>query len=721
MTIKLGDLLVRLTGDSTSFEKMIDDATRRMTQASEKLTAAGQKMTLAVTTPLAALGAASVKAFSDFDDAMTKSTAIMGDMTAEVRQSMEEQARAISRRSVTSAKDLAEAYFFLASAGLDAEQSIAALPAVEKFAVAGAFDMAKATDLLTDAQSALGLTTKDSNKNLKNMKALSDVLLKANTLANASVEQFSVALVTKSAAAMRLLNKDMEEGVAVLAAFADQGVKAELAGEKLSIVLRDLQTATLKEASTWKKMGLFVFDANEKMLPLADIIEQLEDRFEGLTDKQKKMAAEMLGFQDRSFSAIQTLFGTSQKIRDYEKALRAAGGVTEEVANKQLKSFASQMKIVFNNVVDVSIEIGRTLAPFVAKVAEQIRRFTDFWRSLSEETKGFVVQAAAVAASLGPVLLGMGALIGGVKILSVFFAGLASVLTPTVLGLGAFAGVLLLVSDAIRSVMGRSTTGFLDLVSNIKVGGLRIAEIMTSVWLTVGEVFERTKTGILISWEFWKTAMLNLAGEAKLGLVRAALSVLNAWEKTKNFLTLGFVSNNFKANIEENNKFFNKLIDDSLGHAEGRNREYYGAVTKLEKDLAKLRKKNAKTLEALMSTLDAKEAEKVAQGVDAPATKVPDFFKQIMDSVESMLGKKKDPFDFKSLLSASDALANQKRQEFRVINLQRMSLRDPFRQRFSDPTAAAKKEQQVKAPGLEKKMDKLISVTEKKSNVAILG
>jgi hypothetical protein len=82
---------------------------------------------------------------------------------------------------------------------LDAEASIAALPRVAQFAQAGMFDMSRATDLLTDAQSALGLTIRDDAvKNMENMIKVSDVLVRANTLSNATVEQFSTSLTTKS-------------------------------------------------------------------------------------------------------------------------------------------------------------------------------------------------------------------------------------------------------------------------------------------------------------------------------------------------------------------------------------------------------------------------------------------------------------------------------------------------------------------------------------------
>ena len=186
-----------------------------------------------------------VKGFMDFDDAMTQSLAIM-NTTVQQQEEMKRAARDVATEFRVSNKDAAESFFFLASAGLDAEQSVAALPQVTKFAQAGMFDMATATDLATDAQSALGLTVKDAQQNLENLTRVTDVLVKANQLANASVQQFSEALTTKSGAALKVVNKDIEEGVAVLAAFADRGVKGAEAGDKLNQVLRDIPRATAK-------------------------------------------------------------------------------------------------------------------------------------------------------------------------------------------------------------------------------------------------------------------------------------------------------------------------------------------------------------------------------------------------------------------------------------------------------------------------------------------
>ena len=146
------------------------------------------------------------------------------------------------------------------------------------------FDMARATDLLTDAQSALGKTVKDPIRNIKNMTLLGDQLVKANTLANASVEQFSESLTNKAAAAMRLLNITTAEGIAVLATFADQGIKGAEAGTAFSIVLKDLTTKAIKEKDAFKALGVNVFDSAGKFQKMSDIIGDLEMALFGLSD-----------------------------------------------------------------------------------------------------------------------------------------------------------------------------------------------------------------------------------------------------------------------------------------------------------------------------------------------------------------------------------------------------------------------------------------------------
>lgn len=372
----------------------------------------GMAATAAAKTAVVAVGAItaiSIREFAKFDAALNKSIAIMGDVSEAMRTDMSDAAREVAKATTFSAEQAAESFFFLASAGLDAAASVKAMPTVAKFAQAGMFDMALATDLLTDAQSALGLTIRDDAvKNMENMIRVSDVLVKANTLANATVQQFSEALTNKAGAALKIVNKDIEEGVAVLAAFADQGIKGADAGTKFGIVMRDLQTKALANAGAFAQMNIAVFDAEGNMNNLGDIVGDVEAALDGMSDAQAKATLLNLGFADKSVSALQALLGSSEAIKQYETDLRNAAGTTEEISENQLDTLIAQFGLLKSAVGDVAIEIGQGFEPALKTLAEDLRElvegqgpeFVDLFSDVDDALKPLIENTPALIESL---------------------------------------------------------------------------------------------------------------------------------------------------------------------------------------------------------------------------------------------------------------------------------------------------------------------------------
>lgn len=380
-TLDLGNLLVHLRANTTQFSFAMNRATATMKRVSAHMARMGTISAVAVT----AIGAASVKAFGSFDDAMTKSLAIMSDITPQLRREMESLALTMSSKTVTSATDLAKSYFFLASAGFTAQQSMASLAAVNRFAIAGSFDMALATDLATDAQSALGLTVKNVQQNMVNMIRVTDVLTGANTLANATVQQFAEALTSQAGPMMRAYKIELEEGVAVLAAYADQGIKAQRAGNMFSRMIRLMTKGARDNAEAWEAFGLNIFDATGELKPMHKIIGDLSNVLGSFSTEQKGAALELLGFQARSQQAILPLLGLQDRIEEYNKKLLKMKGITKDVAEKVMKSFNAQMKIVWNNIRNIGIAIGERLAPAIRKIGMWIRenqKIIQFWAFL---------------------------------------------------------------------------------------------------------------------------------------------------------------------------------------------------------------------------------------------------------------------------------------------------------------------------------------------------
>ena len=355
-----------------------------------KLATAGKVAGIAIGVALVKGMTKATQEFIAFNDKMTQSIAIM-DTTIEQQKAMEAQAIAVSRETRISAEQSAEAFFFLASAGLNAEQSISALPQVAKFAQAGMFDMATATDLATDAQSALGMTVDDAQQNLDNLTKVTDVLVKANTLANSSVQQFSEALTNKAGSALKVANKGIEEGVAVLSAFADRGVKGAEAGEKLNQLLRDIPRATAKNSEEFAKLGLSMFDTEGNMKNVADIIEELDSVLAPMSDELKASTLDQLGLNRGVADAVKILSGAGDEIRNYEQALMQSGGTTQDVADKQMGSLKAQLDIMSNAFSELGILLGETIAPvltsIVQKVTDIVQGFSDFIKNQREVTK----------------------------------------------------------------------------------------------------------------------------------------------------------------------------------------------------------------------------------------------------------------------------------------------------------------------------------------------
>lgn len=406
----------------------------------------GRSMTIAGTAVVGSIGLM-VKAHATFDKAMTESLAIMGNISDATRKEMAQTALDMSGKSTFAAKELAEAYFFLASAGMDAAQSIKALPVVTKFAQAGNFNLATATDLLTDAQTALGLSSKNAIENQKNLIEVSDVLVKANTLANASVLQFSESLTNKAAAALVNVNKEMYEGVAVLAAYADKGVKGNIAGSRLAMMLNSLDIASRKNRKAWKENGLALFDANEEMRSIGDIIGDLEVKLGGMTTKQKTATLAALGFTVRTKASILTLMGSSEKIKQWEKDLKNAGGTTEIVAKKQLQTLVNQFTILKNKIVSAAISIGATLGPALKGTIEKLKgtveRVAEWVKTHPKLTEVIVKSAAAFGSLLmvlGPLMMMLPGLIAAGPLIGAGFTAMLGPIGLVIIALTALAG-----------------------------------------------------------------------------------------------------------------------------------------------------------------------------------------------------------------------------------------------------------------------------------------
>lgn len=419
MASVIGDLLVRLGVDAAALERGLGTAEKRIERFGTQLFFAGSRITAGITVPLVAAGAAVAKYSLEFDNAMTESLAIMNDVGPRMRDQMEEVALSISKTSKFSATEGAQGFYYLASAGLSAAESMQALPIATTFAQAGVMDLAKATEFLAGAQAALGNDSQTSAEKVAQMAEVADVLTEANNRALGTVQDFAEALTNKSGAAMRQFGISVQEGVAVLAAYASQNVKGRLAGQQFMMMVRDLTTYAIKNADAFAKYKIRVFDATGELRNMADVIADVERATEKMNDAQITQMLMALKIPQRSIAATRALIGYSGAIRKNEEALLAAGGTAQRVADKQMESLKNQLLALYHQFQAAAIGIGKTFIPvltdYLMPVARQvvvfIEKMGDALAKLPTWAKGAVLAFGGMVAAIGPLIMLVGSFI----------------------------------------------------------------------------------------------------------------------------------------------------------------------------------------------------------------------------------------------------------------------------------------------------------------------
>jgi TP901 family phage tail tape measure protein len=295
---------------------------------------------------------------------------------------------------------------------------MAVLPIVAKFATAGMFDLSQATTLLSQAQSAVGLSSKNATEDMRNMTRVANVLAMANKLADGTIKDFSQALANKGGAAIKVMNKSLEEGVAILALFAKQGVKGLEGGSLLSQMQRYMAESYIRAGKAQKQLGFKIYDDKTgEMRHIADIVKNLEDIMGNVAPESKAAMLKAMGFQARFQAAILPLIGNSKLLREFNDRLDEAGSAVDQIADKQLTSFNAQVKILWNQITILGIEMGQLIAKGLAPVGVAVSGLIKMFMSVDPAVRAWV--------------MGITASVAAVFVASVAYAALAAVVAKT--------------------------------------------------------------------------------------------------------------------------------------------------------------------------------------------------------------------------------------------------------------------------------------------------
>lgn len=399
--MNLFNLVAKLTLDSSEYDRAMAAAKGTAVSSGNSMVASVNKTkkaigmaALGMGAAMAAFGVSSVKTGMEFDSSMSQVAATMGysvdeinDKTSEAGQTFDKLrnfAQEMGKTTKFSATEAADALNYMALAGYDAEKSMRMLPNVLNLAAAGNIDLAAASDMVTDASSALGLSEAETTQMIDQMAA-------AASKSNTSVEQLGSAILTVGGTA-KVLKGGTTELSTALGILADNGTKGAEGGTALRNVLTSIQGGKFEK--TFGQLGVEAYDAQGNLRSLKDIFLDMGEAMEGMTDEEKTDIINKT-FNARDLKNVNALLGTSaERWDELTGAITDSEGAAEEMANTQLDNLAGDITLLQSAFEGLKISVSDKLTPAFRGIVQ------------------FLTWCIDHASTLGPIILGLATAFG---------------------------------------------------------------------------------------------------------------------------------------------------------------------------------------------------------------------------------------------------------------------------------------------------------------------
>lgn len=290
---------------------------------------------------------------------------------------LEATAKRVGANTEFTASEAAEGLNFLAMAGFNAQQSIAALPGLVDLATASQTDLALASDIATDTLGAFGLATRDAAQLGLNLSRVNDVLAKTANSTNTSISQLFEAIIEGGPVA-KSSGASIETYAAMAGKLANAGIKASVAGTTLKNVFIRLAAPTPESARALKKLGVETADQAGNLRDVIDVMGDLQMSLKGFG------TAERANFLNEIFGKIPIagvnvlLEEGADSIRKFRTEIEGAGGTTASVAAQMRATSLGNWKTFMSTLEDVGLTIFDSIK---LPLNESIVALTEFFRA----------------------------------------------------------------------------------------------------------------------------------------------------------------------------------------------------------------------------------------------------------------------------------------------------------------------------------------------------
>ncbi len=506
--LKTENQLKSLQGELDKTNSKWQQVGEKLQTTGDKMVKVGEGMTKGVTAPIIAVAGLSIAAFKEVDNGLDTVISKTG-ATGEAAKSLEESFRNVAGNMPASFDEVGNAIGEINTQfGLTGEELERASEKMIKFAQINGADVTASTINAKQAIEKYGLSAKDLDM------VLDSVTKTAQNTGVSTDKLFDIMI--KGSPQINQLGLDFAQATEMMGRMEQKGIDSNKA---LSYLTR--------AQTNWAKEGKSVTQG----------LQEMQEKMASATTHEEKLAiaAEAFGTKGGAFM-LEVLESGALNADEFANAMEEAAGSVDSTWEGMLDPIDLVTQAMNNLKLsgsDLGSSIQTVLLPVLENVIGTFQRFSEWFGNLSPETQQFIVKMGLMAAAIGPVLVAVGKLSGGLgKAISFFSEGgkgadlfakaIAFITSPAGLVVAAIAaivavGVLLYKNwDTIKEKASEVWGGIVEFLSGIWEG-------ISSAWSAVWEAIKATLTGI---WEGLKT----VASTAFEG-VKQAISIV--WEGIK--------------------------------------------------------------------------------------------------------------------------------------------------------------------------------------------
>ena len=377
--------------------RQLDDLDRRVKRTQEVIGKFGRGLMAGgagLTAGLFSVG----KAVMDFETNMNAVAAASG-VTGRDFDRLRNQALDLGRTTAFSAGQAAEAQKFLAQAGFDTNEIIAAMPHVLDLAAAGQMDLAQAAQTMTSSLAGFNLEATDSQR-------VVDVFAKAASSAKTNIFDMGRSLVYAAPIATEL-GISIESVSAASATLQNKGMRTEMAGTALKTMFSRLIAIAGPAAAALEEIGIAAPDIQALMKEgkWKEALSMLKTAGMDIETAQKVFGME-------GFNAVVMLSKELGNIEEFEKMLYGSEGTGKRMADRMLQGLPGAIKILQSQIEGFKIALGD--AGVTAAIIGFAKVIGDVVEWIQELDPVFQTMIAGLVSG-GPIIIGIGAALQAVS------------------------------------------------------------------------------------------------------------------------------------------------------------------------------------------------------------------------------------------------------------------------------------------------------------------